>query len=265
MNTDFTLPQLQSWLQQQMLLQVPPYPEADVAEVVNRSDRLSAAAHLDIYKGSYIARLRECMRAQFGALAHALGAGLFEAFTDHYLASYPSHSYTLNDLGKNFAGYLQQTRPDADSDTRETWPDFMIELAEFEYALSLIFDEFACEELEPAGADCPDEDLRLSPVFHLFRHSYPVCDYYLAYTRKENPELPLPGETCCVVVRRQYKMGLFVIKPLQFDFLELLKGGMAIGDALGETGRRRQLDASAMNGLWPVWRRFFIQSGFFGK
>src|SRR6202008_4858565 len=113
---------------------------AAVEDIVNQSQRLSAVHHLDLYRHSYIARLRSCMQSQFSALAYALGSELFELFADQYLDTYPSESYTLNTLGEKFAIFLQEPRPDAGQEPKETWPDFMIELAGFEYALSKIFD-----------------------------------------------------------------------------------------------------------------------------
>ena len=109
---------------------------ANAKDFINDSSRLSAEIHLSIYRQSYIARLRECMKNQFSALAFALGEELFQMFADQYLESYPSGSYTLNNLGKNFPAFLEETRPDAESEEKESWIDFIIELAKFEYSLS---------------------------------------------------------------------------------------------------------------------------------
>jgi len=73
------------------------------------------------------------MASQFKALEYALGESLFKGFADQYLQANPSQSYTLMDLGKNFSSYLEATRPDKEYSEKEDWPDFMIELAAFEY------------------------------------------------------------------------------------------------------------------------------------
>src|ERR1700753_3361545 len=118
---DFSVAQLQSWMQG-MLVHHVPVAEGGLGteDVVNATERLSAVAHLKIYRHSYIARLRACMQNQFAALAYALGNELFEAFADQYLNTYPSNSYTLNTLGEKFPDFLQQTRPDIDE--QESWP-----------------------------------------------------------------------------------------------------------------------------------------------
>lgn len=234
-----------------------------VPDVVNASERLSAGRHFDIYRSSYIARLRECMRNQFGALAYALGTELFEAFTDQYLHTYPSHSYSLNTLGFAFAAFLQQTRPDAEEQQKESWPDFMIELAAFEYALSLIFDEDSTEECIAATEDTPDEQLILTPVFYLFHHRYPICKYYLEYSRKAEPELPFPEESWCVITRINYRLGLFVIKPAQFRFLSALKDGCDIDGAKKAVMDSFHFTNDEIEILWAEWKKFFVASGFF--
>ena len=262
--------QMQQWMQGMVLqrgIHDPgdPVGQLRVIDVVNSSQRLSAVRHLDIYKGSYIARLRECMRNQFSALAYALGRELFEAFADQYLETCPSQSYTLNELGRKFSGFLEDTRPDAGLEQKESWPDFMIELAGFEYSLSLIFDELSAENPDIAVEETPDEALRLSPVFHLFHHHYPVCRYYLEFSQKKEPELPFPVESWCVVTRLNYRLGLFVIKPAQFFFLSCLAGGGPVSLAKEELARKFHFSAVDVDEMWQEWRKNFIASGFFVK
>jgi hypothetical protein len=264
--TSFSLAMVQQWMQGMLVGNGHEMPGGErplIKDIVNSSSRLSAARHFNIYQGSYIARLRECMRSQFATLAYALGTELFDAFADQYLASYPSGSYTLNELGKRFASFLRETRPDASLEDKEDWPDFMIELAEFEFSVSLIFDEAANENTVIADESIADEMLVLSPVFHLFKHSYPVAAYYLDHANKKEPELPFARQSYCVVTRQNYKLGLFVIKPAQHYFLALLQKGAAIRPALREVAGRYDLAPEAMAGMWKEWRKNFISSGLF--
>jgi len=261
---EYALSEVQQWMQGALTGRQPAsFSNVPVSDLVNRSGRLSAVRHLGIYKMSYIARLRECMRSQFATLAYALGSELFDSFTDMYLESCPSESYTLNDLGKRFADFLQATRPDAHQEVKESWPDFMIELAAFEYALSAIFDEHADDAAQPASEATPDAMLRLAPVLHLFHHTYPVCQYYLAHAQKQEPELPFPAESYCAVVRHNYRLGLHVIKPAQHLFLSLLSEGNEIPAALVEVCRQYELTIADGAAMWREWRKNFIASGFF--
>lgn len=234
-----------------------------VEHVVNESQRLSAVKHLDIYRYSYIARLRSCMQSQFSALCYALGKELFELFADQYLDTYPSETYTLNTLGEKFPAFLEETRPDAAQEEKESWPDFMIELAGFEYALSVIFDEHNEETNATATMDTHDESLKLTPVFHLFHHQYPICNYYLEFNQKREPELPFPEESFCVVTRHHYKLGLFNIRAAQYYFLESMQQQHSVHAAKTHLITTFGFQPEDFDRVWPEWKNGFIASGFF--
>lgn len=265
----FSIEQMQRWLQDALVFPGKSaelvHGEIPTEEIINASQKLTAQRHLNIYRQSYIARLRECMKNQFSGLAYALGEELFQAFADDYLLAHPSESYTLNDLGKKFPDFLEATRPDANEEEKESWPDFMIELARFEFDLSAIFDENAEELNKPVPPNVTDEELKLIPVFHLFHHRFPVCKYYMDFAAKKEPQLPFEEETYCVVLRKNYRLGLFVINPAQFIFLSSLKEGHTLQEALTKTGDAFQFDAAKKNEVWKEWRKNFLSSGFFAS
>lgn len=259
----FTLAQVQGWMQSALTGQGAQAQAAGPEHLVNASSRLTAARHLSIYRQSYVARLRECMKNQFSALAYALGEELFQMFADQYLDACPSGSYTLNDLGGRFPDFLEETRPDAGQEERESWIDFIIQLARFEYTLSLIFDERSDEEANPAAESTPDEKLKLTPVLRLFYHRYPVCRYYLDVTRNKKPELPFEEDSYCVVTRNNYRLSLLEIKPAQYHFLERLAGGDSVAKAKEYFVNDRGFDAKRLDDAWRRWRETFIAAGFF--
>lgn len=231
---------------------------------INNTSRLSAEQHLNIYRRSYIERLRDCMKSQFTALAFALGDELFQMFADQYLQAYPSESYTLNNLGKKFPDYLNETRPDTGRIEKETWIDFMIELARFEFAVSEIFDEKA--ENLPILTDetTPDEELKLVPVFRLFQHQYPICRYYLDVMKNNQPVLPFEEETFCTVIRNyDYRLSLLEIKPAQYQFLSLIKQGESISNAKAEIMNKYKVDETKFEEIWLHWKTNFIAAGYF--
>lgn len=256
MSEAFPLEQLQDWMQMALVRRDAP---AGAANVVNASSRLSAEQHLGIYRRSYIARLRECMKNQFSALNYALGDELFQMFADEYLGAHPSENYTLSDLGRRFPDFLEATRP---TDTNETWPDFMIELATFEYDLGGIFDMRA-DDVETAPMDTPDENLRLAPIFYLFKHRYPVCRYYLAATKKKNPDLPFEQESFCAVTRKNYRLSLTELREGQYLFLERMKAGDSISEAKDHLIDEHGFEREKLETIWPGWREGFLNSGFF--
>lgn len=258
----FTLAQMQSWMQSALVRQNGQIPTANPEYFINASSRLNAARHLSIYRQSYVARLRECMKNQFSALAYALGEELFQMFADQYLDAYPSDSYTLNELGRKFPDFLEETRPDKELEERESWIDFIIELARFEYTLSVIFDASA-EEIKPAAESTPDEDLKLAPLFYLFYHPYPVCRYYLDVTRKKEPELPFEEDSYCVVTRNSYRLSLLEIKPAQYHFLETLARENSIAKTKEYLVNNYDFDVKRLDEAWEKWRKSFITAGFF--
>jgi hypothetical protein len=262
-NDGFSLIELQNWMQGMLVHNVPVTDGDVVAEdVVNASKRLSAVRHLNIYRQSYIARLRACMQSQFSALAYALGTDLFESFADQYLDSNPSESYTLNTLGAKFSAFLQQTRPDAGEELKESWPDLMIELAEFEYALSEVFDQKTDENSTYASGDTADEFLKITPVIRLFHHHFPICNYYLEFSQGKKPELPFPEESFCAITRRDYKLGLFNIREAQFHFLKSMQQGHSASGAKDELSKNFHLDQNDFEAIWPKWKSSFVASGF---
>lgn len=262
-----TLPikEVHNWMQAMLVQHVPvSHSGATIADMVNASQRLSAAQHLTIYRQSYIARLRACMQNQFKALAYALGEELFQAFADQYLDNNPSISYTLNNLGEKFSLFLEETRPDAESDQKEEWPDFMIELAAFEYALSIIFDMQETDGINVPDSSTPDHLLIASPTLHLFEHQFPICSYYLDFNGGHSPELPFPQQSYCAVSRQNYRLGLFSLGVDQYCFLNYIKAGASIAEAKDKLIASFNCDSTNLERMWPIWRKNFIASGFFG-
>ena len=107
----------QNWMQQ-ALIHPRNTPKGDIENQFTAGANLSASECLAIYQRGYILRLTKCLAEQFPALCQALGAPLFEQFAKRYLQQCPSDSYTLYELGRRFADFLAQDRPDKDAPAR---------------------------------------------------------------------------------------------------------------------------------------------------
>jgi len=268
------LSQLQKWMQTVLVhplgTKQAPYKllptafQGNIEQVINPSSRLSARARLAIYQRGYLARLRHCMAEQFTALSYALGADLFQAFTDQYLQVYPSQSYTLADLGNNFIHYLQATRPDKDAppEEREDWPDFMIELVQFELAVNSIFDRIVKKE-QIATSQTAEEQLLLNPCLEIFSFQFPTLAYYQAFKDGLAPTLPFPKASFAALNRHQFKMGAFHLNEAQFHFLMVLKTGKSILEAQTDLGTIFQLPMERVLFLWGQWKEVWLAAGFF--
>lgn len=254
---------IHNWMQAMLIQHVPvSYLDATTDDIVKSSRRLSAAQHLTIYRQSYIARLRDCMKNQFKGLAYALGELLFQDFVDQYLDSNPSASYTLNNLGEKFPLFLESTRPDAENEEKEEWPDFMIELAAFEYALSVVFDMQVEDADNVTDNNTPDDLLITSATLHLFEHQFPICRYYLDFNTGLLPQLPFPQQSYCGVVRQNYKLRLFSLGADQYYFLNCMISGASITQAKKKLISFFNFDSGKLEVIWPLWRKNFITSGF---
>jgi len=254
-----SLREMQVWMQNQLLL---PGSDIHIENHICSTSKLSSRQHLAIYQRSYIARLRECMTLQFPALAYALGEELFQNFTDVYLSEFPSHSYTLADLGKDFAHFLEESRPDRDAFEKESWPDFMIELARFEYQINNAFDEKVIKKKKHSSSE-NDNTLILAPVLHVFKHRFPISAYYKAYIGDQKPDLPFEQESYAVLTRKDYKLGLFEIQPSQYIFLRHLKMHGSIAKAKRLFVEEYSFSEEEIEKFWKIWKTKWIEEGFF--
>lgn len=269
------LSSFQKWMQQLLL---DPYQQTTIdpksllqdslnasslEDVVQHSKRLTAREHIGIYQRSYIARLRNCMSQQFSALEYALGEDIFCAFADDYLASTPSYNYNLSLLGKHFPGYLQDNRPDAEEEKKEDWIDFIIELATFEYAIGVIFDEKAEEDYQLADLNSDENNLKLVPICELFKFQFPVRKFYSDFKNERKPSLPFDNESYCVVVRHNFKLAVYDLHKEQYEFLSCLKKGMDIPTAKSKFIENQKVPTAEFQNAWTRWKARWIEAKLF--
>ncbi|WP_420574785.1 putative DNA-binding domain-containing protein [Kordia sp.] len=254
--------EIQQWMQHQLLH---PQFAGEYENYVKSTSKLSAKQHVQIYQRSYIARLRDCMIAQFPALRHALGTQLFLQFADLYLLEYPSKSYTLGDLGQHFGAFLEETRPDKDAEVKESWPDFMIELADFEFLVNISFDEKTNENYQTATSETKEADLQLVPVFHLLKHNFPISLYYKEAVNDRNPALPFEAESYCVLLRRNYRLGLLELHKVQYYFLLKFKEIQSIGKTIQFFVEEHNFNVEELKNHWQQWKVKWLEEGFFIK
>ena len=214
--------------------------------MISRSQALSSAERLNVYANAYHLRLLECLREEYTITAQAIGQETFEGLAFGYLQTYPSHSYTLGQLGSQFPRYLSETRLHAAAapSSPAHWPDVIIELATFERAIHEVFDGPGIEHLPPPNWEplwnCPPDQwssLRLSPApcLRLLHFQHSLNDYYTSL-RDETPA-PFPTATACYLAlhRLDFRVRRFELTRPQFSLLASLAYGHNLGDALAET------------------------------
>src|SRR5437667_6753581 len=244
----------------------------DLEQVVTRSHSLTAAGRLAIYCHSYFARLQECLRAEFPVLLHALGEELFNLFTVEYLKVYPSRSYTLNQLGENFPRYLAETRPDGDAppSARESWPDFIIDLATLERAFSKVSDGPGVEGRQVLDANQllaigQLHNARFLPVvcLKLLSFRYPVSQYFRAVRNREDPALPQATDTFLAMTRRSYTVLIHELTGQQYDLLRALVAGQTLNQGVDALAKTTGDDSQNLIPTALDWIEDWANKGFF--
>ena len=248
--------------------------------VVTASRNLSAAERLAIYGHAYYARLIECLGEVYPVLQRAVTKETFDGFAFGYLQAYPSRSYTLNALGRNFPRYLDETRPvsgDAEADpvSETDWPQFLVDLARLEWEIYEVFDGPGMEDRSPLSADdllaLPSASweqvcLRPVPCLRLLVSGFPVNDYYTATTH--NPEgtqitwgAPEPSFTA--ITRRDYIVRRYTLTQEEHFLLASLVSGIPIGRAVETLAAAARLDEEVLATRLNVWLRNWTAEGFF--
>ncbi len=246
---------------------------ADAEKVLTRSKAMTAVERLSIYGSAYYARLLECMREEFPATTHALGEELFNSFAAAYLQLYPSRSYTLCQLGASFPRFLIESRPPREEgDPEVSWPEFLADLAQYEWMFSVVFDGEGVEGKEILDEDklkaVPPErwpEARLVPVpcLRLLTYRFPVQAYYAAVRNGETPEMPAPAETLLALTRQDYIVRHSTLDALEYRLLSALVEGMNVTDAIAQVAPSGDGDMDRLAANLHDWFRYWAASGFF--
>jgi putative DNA-binding protein len=246
-----------------------------IEQVVDCSNRRTSVERLEVYANAYYARLLECLRDEFPALLHAVGDEIFDGLAFGYLQAYPSTSYTLSNLSRNFARFLEETRPRDEDDPSPSWPDFMIDLARLERTYSEVFDGPGAERLTLLKADeiqaLPPEAwpaARLVPVpcLRLLALRYPVQEYATGVRKKENPPVPDPEPTWLAVSRVEYVVRRWTLSRVQYELLQSLMSGLPVGAAIETAARVAIENGQTVDHLADDLRAWFEEwsaAGFF--
>ncbi|MDB5692475.1 MAG: hypothetical protein JWO81_1538 [Alphaproteobacteria bacterium] len=224
----------------------------EIDRLLASSPGLSAAEGLAVYQRGYFQRIASCMREQFPATGHALGAPLFDDFVADYLRERPPESHTLYDLGRRFPSWLEETRPDRDAppEKRETWADFMVDLARFERAVFAMFDAPGHEGKPFARAATPDERLRLQPCFALGAYDFPVPAYYHAVRLDQPAPLPPARQSFAALVRSDYVTRTIPLSAPHYRFLEAMTEGGGVEDGIAAVARHLALAPDEVRRSW---------------
>jgi hypothetical protein len=210
-----------------------------------------SGSRLHVYADGYVLRLLECMRADYPVLCKVLGRELFDFFARAYVWRHPSRSPTLYDLGAGFADFLARSQPAGASAADALRFAFPAELARLERALA---EAARAPGLESGGAGTVDlvsllsgaeAAVGLAPCTRLLALSFALPAWWQqaigAADDAPPPPMPAAETTWLAVGRQHYRVGMHVLAPWQFHFLQAA--------AAGAPARQCALEAAGACGL----------------
>lgn len=242
----------------------------EVESLIHPSRSLSSIDRLAVYGNAYTARLLECLADEFPAVAHAVGEETFASFAFEYVQLYPSHSYTLAQLGVDFPRYLAETRPDREVDEQPDWADFLIDLAKLERTYSEVFDGPGHERSATLTNNdlarivpetWPQVTLSLAECIRLMPLNFPAHEYASAVRRNDDVIPPEPQPTWLVVTRRDYIVRRFAVSRAEFELLSQLVAGRTVGDAIEHAAHFTDDDDESFARNLQEWFRSWTKCG----
>jgi len=157
---------------------------------IKPNDRLSAFERLEIYNRVYWFRVLDCLYDDYPGLRAIVGEKKFMELITAYLATYPSASFTLRNLGQRLEKFLRE---------EPQWiaphEELSLDMTRFEWAQVVAFDNAALPTITTDDIlDTPRSKLRLGlqPYLSLLELRYAV-DHFLIAVKKSDSDV-LRGE-----------------------------------------------------------------------
>ncbi len=227
---------LQEWMQG-CVMDPAPADDRAVKKRIRPSATLTPAERIDIYRNMYELRLIDALQVDYPGLFRCLGSERFEEVARVYVRHHPSQSYTLNRLGDRLPEFL----PLVEGLPRAA---FLRDLARFELAETIVFDEEASVSMTPKGLD---ESARLQPIaaLRLLSLQYPAN----RYLKGDSEIIPRRRNTWLVVYRPNKSVSHLELSRGSFELLQSLCSGKTIGEALADS----KLSERAVFDCFQLW------------
>ncbi|RYD86949.1 MAG: DUF2063 domain-containing protein, partial [Sphingobacteriales bacterium] len=171
--------------------------QLDEYDVVMDNDIAPVQTRLNVYSQGYIARLLDCLYADYPACKKFMGDEVFNSFARAYLMYHPSTSFTLYDLGKAFPDFLDKTKPKFDDGTDTAYFDIPAELARLERAKQHAMRAPGTEDEHSGASDIQTFGMlfgtlkvRLPGCLQLLEMAFPMKQFFSALHHHEEYEMP---------------------------------------------------------------------------
>jgi len=143
----------------------------DAIALVKPNSRLSSFERLEIYSRSYWSRVQDALSEDFPGVRALVGAKRFERLRRRYLADCPSVSFSMRDLGKQLAVWMEKNQALVGENYAAA-----LDMARLEWAHIESFDSAEYERLSAADVALldPESVLKLQPHLRLIEAEHEV-------------------------------------------------------------------------------------------
>ena len=247
----------------------PPSTPATAEQVVTASKALTArngwrftAAPTSSPYGVHARSSRPCGPARRGALRRFCGRVPPELSVAE-LHALPTRRPLSRFPGGDAAGH-EPGEPEV------SWPEFLADLARFEWTFSEVFDGPGVEggrggvarpcstrrRCGPCRQSSPRRGWSRCRACACWRCDFPVQEYHAEVREENSPAVPEPAETWLAVTRRNYIVHHSALSALEYRLLSALAAGRNVGEAIAEAAPSSgaDLDHLAANcRMVPAW------------
>jgi hypothetical protein len=235
------------------------------------SDEGSASVHvrLNVYSSGYMARLLDCMYADYAISKKFMGDELFDNFAKAYLMYHPSTSFTLYDLGKAFPDFLDKTKPKPQEGIDNSNFDIPATLARVERARQVAM---RAPGIENSAADTNQVGIQellfgtlnisVPECLQLLELNFPMKQFFQAVNRGEEYDLPSPQKTYMAISRKNYHLVLEEVTETQLLLLAECRKHANLYDAISALSADQNISSSELLADAFLWMPFFCKCGF---
>ncbi|RFZ91032.1 DUF2063 domain-containing protein [Mucilaginibacter conchicola] len=243
--------------------------QLDEYDVVIENEIAPIQARLNVYSQGYIARLLDCMYADYPACKKFMGDEVFDSFAKAYLMYHPSTSFTLFDLGKAFPEFLERTKPKFDETGDTAYFDIPAELARLERAKQYALRAPGTEDADNNASDIQTYGLlfgnlkvRLPECLQLLEMAFPMKQFFSALHNDEEYEMPSPRKTFMAVSRKNYRVMIDELTEAQYLLLQQCGKHGDFYKAVTAVSAMVDTDQSELLADAMLWMPYFARCAF---
>ena len=237
-----------------------------IEDVVAEKRGLSARKRLSIYTSGYVARLIDCMRADFPVLRRFVGDSVFDAFAKAYIVTEPPHSPSLFDLGADFPRFLEETKPR--NSEMIALLDLPPEIARFERARTEVMRARGTENDPPAATNSSPFEIfgqelkvQVTPCLRLLELKFSLVDFFQEANGDQPPQ-PERRLSFVAIGRSDYCIYVKEIEQWQFAFLTACESPVSARVAGHAAAQQSGKEPSFVLGQLMFWLPLAMQFGF---